>query len=130
MKRPTKTSGIAPGLPDDDRADQDEHGEQEAGFARAQLVDQHPAEQDDEDGGDAVHRVHRPDGGPGRLELVDQGRGDGPDDVVGEIAAERQGGDEDEDDETIEAPARGEEALRLRFGRARHGGMPVTSWSR
>ena len=46
------------------------------------------------------------------VEALDERRGDGPDDVIGEIAPERQGGDEEEVDEPVDRPGRVEEADR------------------
>ena len=65
MNRPRNISGIDSGLPDDDRAGEDEDREDDAGLARPEPVDEDAAEEEDQDGGDAVHRVEGPDGRPG-----------------------------------------------------------------
>ena len=84
---------------DDRRADHDQRGEEEARDARPDLVDQHAPDEDGEDRGDAVDRVERADRLARRLPGLDEVRREGPDRVVGEVAAERQQPGVDQDRE-------------------------------
>jgi hypothetical protein len=78
-------------------------------LAGAQLVVEHAAEEDDEDGRHGIGRVEVADGAPVQVQGIDEGRRQGPDAVVGEVAAQDQQADEHQDGEAVGPPGGMEE---------------------
>ena len=74
-----------------------------------EAVDEHAAEEDDEDRRERVGRVEAADRLAGEAELLDQRRRQRADAVVGEVGAEGQQAQEEEQDEAVE-PGAGVEA--------------------
>jgi hypothetical protein len=86
---------------DSEPAPKTKRPEQQAGLARSQPVDEHAAEEHDEDGRERVGRVQHPDGLPLEVQRFHQRDLERGDAVVGEVAPEGQQADEQQDAEAI-----------------------------
>src|ERR1019366_7942060 len=90
-------------------------GEDQAGAAHADAIDEEASGQERLDGGHAVHGVHGPDGGAVGVEHLNEGGLDGADAIVSEVDAEGHQGREGQDDEAVGYGGRVESAV-FRWG--------------
>jgi hypothetical protein len=106
---------------DDGGAHQDQHAEQEARTARAELVVEHAPEENDEDGGHGVGRVEIADGAAAQMQILNERGREGSDAVVGKIASHHNQADEHQDGEAVGTSGWMEESQGIRSCSSRNG---------